>query len=128
VAHADGQSGAVLLRALEPTDGLSSMNERRRGVPETQLARGPGSLGQAMGILLADIGTDILAASEWELRYGESAAKILAGPRIGISRAVRSPWRFFEYSNPHVSRHRKGDPVERHELPSLIPPTGTPIE
>lgn len=128
VAHAEGQSGAVLLRALEPTDGLASMIERRRGVPKTQVARGPGSLGQAMGILLADLGTDVFDAPEWDLRYGESAGGIFAGPRIGISKAVDSRWRFFEHPSPYVSRHRKGEPVERHELPSLIPSPGTPIE
>ncbi len=128
VAHAEGHSGAVLLRALEPTDGLATMVERRHGVPETQVARGPGSLGLAMGILLADLGTDILTASEWDVRYGESEARIFAGPRIGISKAVHARWRFFEHPSPYVSRHRKGDSVRRHELQSLVPPPGTPIE
>lgn len=128
VAHEEGEGGAVLLRALEPLEGLEVMHERRNGVPDTRLAQGPGSLGQAMGIRLSDLGTDVLTSPEWELAYGEPRGVVFAGPRIGISKAVRASWRFFEHPNPHVSRHRRGEQVGRRELVRLIPPPGTPID
>ncbi|HEV2127267.1 MAG TPA: DNA-3-methyladenine glycosylase [Thermomicrobiales bacterium] len=128
VAHEERQGGAVLLRALEPLEGIEVMGERRNGVSETQLAKGPGSLGQAMDIRLSDLGVDLIDAPEWTLLHGDVRHPVHAGPRVGISKAVVAPWRFFERPNPHVSRHRKGEPVERHELPSLIPPSGTPLE
>ena len=127
VAHEDGEGGAVLLRAIEPRAGIETMSERRNGVAFEQLGKGPGSLGQAMGIRLTDIGTDLLTSPEWTLLHGEPTACIHAGPRVGISKAISAPWRFFEHPSRFVSRHRNGEAVERHELQSLIPQPGTPI-
>ncbi|MDQ4044159.1 MAG: 3-methyladenine DNA glycosylase, partial [Chloroflexota bacterium] len=76
----------------------------------------------------SDLGVDLIAAPEWTLLHGCARRPVHAGPRVGVSKAVLMPWRFFEHPNPHVSRHRKGEPVERHKLPSLIPQAGTPIE
>lgn len=128
VAHREGEAGAVLLRALEPLAGLELMCERRGGVPVHRLAQGPGSLGQAMGIRLTDLGADVVSSPEWILVRGERHGPVLASPRIGISKAVHARWRFFEHENPAVSRHRRGDPVDRADLVQLIPPAGTPIE
>ena len=128
VSHAEGQSGGILLRALEPLKGLDVMHQRRNGVKDAQLARGPGSLGQAMGIHLPDIGTDLMTSPEFSVHCGTTGKAIHAGPRIGISRAVLAPWRFFEYPSPYVSGHRRGTAVTRDEVPGLIPPPGTPIE
>lgn len=128
VAHKDGQSGAVLLRALEPLAGVEVMRQRRGGVADARLARGPGSLCNAMGIQIADIGTDILGSDEFEIAYGDAERHIHASSRIGISRAVHAPWRFFEHPSPFVSAHRHGRAVERHEVARLIPPPGTPID
>ncbi|MDQ4045148.1 MAG: DNA-3-methyladenine glycosylase, partial [Chloroflexota bacterium] len=93
VAHEEGQGGAVLLRALEPLEGIEVMAERRNGVPEAQLAKGPGSLGQAMDIRLSDLGVDLIAAPEWTLLHGCARRPVHAGPRVGISKAVLAPWR-----------------------------------
>lgn len=128
VAHEDNQIGGVLLRAIEPIDGEEVMAARRNGVPFRQLGKGPGSLGQAMGIRLTDIGRDLLDHEELDLYRGEPKAPIMAGPRIGISKAVNVPWRFFEYPSPFVSSHKRGEPVSRDEVPLLIPPPGIPIE
>jgi len=128
VSHEEGQSGGVLLRALEPVEGLDVMRERRNGVAETKLARGPGSFGQAMGIRLTDCGTDILCSDEFAISHGDPQRPVHASPRIGISRAVHAPWRFFEHPSPFVSAHRREHPVEHHELALLIPPPGTPID
>lgn len=128
VAHQDGESGGVLLRAIEPLDGLEVMAGRRNGVDLRRLGKGPGSLGQAMGIRLTDIGTDLLSSGEFVLDHGEPHSPVHAGARIGISRAVMAPWRFFEHPSPFVSSNRKGAQVHRDDVPSLIPPPGTPIE
>ena len=128
VAHEEGQIGGVLLRAVEPLDGIEIMKKRRNGVEFKQLGKGPGSLGQAMGIRLSDLGSDLMVSDELALFLGEEQADILAGPRIGISKAVNAPWRFFEHPSPYVSSHRRGEPVSRDEVPLLIPPPGIPIE
>jgi DNA-3-methyladenine glycosylase len=128
VSHEVERSGGVLIRAVEPIDGIDVMRARRELLETTRLANGPGSLGQAMGIRLDDIGADLIRSEELSLWPGRAAAPIHAGPRIGISRAVLAPWRFFEHPSPFVSRHRRGAVVERHELHGLIPPAGTPIE
>jgi DNA-3-methyladenine glycosylase len=128
VSHEIGASGGILLRALQPLEGQDHMHARRNGVAEAQLARGPGSLGQAMGIQLADIGTDLMISDTMAVFQGEAKHAIHAGPRIGISKAVLAPWRFFEYPSPYVSGHRRGRPVSRNQVADLIPPPGTPIE
>ncbi len=121
VAHEDGQSGGVLLRALVPTIGIDVMRDRRGVEPIERLARGPGSLGQAMGIRLTDLGTDILGDSVFCLRHGQPEHPVFAGPRIGISKNVDAPWRFFESPSRFVSAHRKGERVDEGDLWRLIP-------
>ncbi len=128
VAHKDGQSGAVLLRALEPLEGIDVMRERRSGVADARLANGPGSLARAMGIRLADIGMDMFCSDEFTISRGDAQRPIHASPRVGISRAVHAPWRFFEHPSPFVSAHRRGRAVERHAVEGLIPLPGTPID
>lgn len=128
VAHQEGESGGVLLRAIEPLEGLDVMTERRNGVDLRRLGRGPGSLGQAMGIRLTDIGRDTLTSDEFSLYHGNARADIFAGPRIGISRAVNAPWRFFEHPSPFVSSNRRGSHLMRDDVPTMIPPPGTSIE
>jgi DNA-3-methyladenine glycosylase len=128
VAHEEGQSGGVLLRALVPTEGLDVMRERRGVDAIERLARGPGSLGQAMGIRLSDLGTDLLGDNGFCLRHGQPEQPIFAGPRIGISRNVDAPWRFFESPSRFVSANRKGHPVDACDLWRLIPAPGEPID
>ncbi len=123
VAHEPGQSGGVLLRALVPTAGLELMRERRGVEPIERLARGPGSLGQAMAIQLSDLGTDLLGDNGFCLRHGRPEHPVFAGPRIGISKNVDAPWRFFEYPSRFVSATRKGEPVAEADLWRLIPST-----
>lgn len=127
VAHRPGENGGILLRAVEPLEGVEVMMERRNGVAFEQLGKGPGSLGQAMDIRLEDIGRDLLVGDTFSLYLAEARAAIYAGPRIGISRAVHTPWRFFEQPNRFVSSHRKGREVALDEVLLLIPPPGEPI-
>lgn len=123
VAHEPGESGGVLLRALMPTVGLDVMRERRGVEAIERLARGPGSVGQAMGIRLTDLGTDLLGANGFCLRHGEAEQPVFAGPRIGISRNIDAPWRFFENPSRFVSANKKGDRIDEHNLWRLIPST-----
>lgn len=128
VAHEDGEIGGVLLRAIEPLEGIGLMEGRRGGVPFVNLGKGPGCLGQAMAIRLDDIRADLMTSSELSLFPGEPEGVIVAGPRVGVSRGVNAPWRFFERPNRFVSAHKRGGPVTQDEVPLLIPPPGIPIE
>lgn len=107
VAEPEGEAAAVLIRALEPTDGFDAMRLRRGGVSDDQLCSGPGKLTEALGVGLDDNGAD-LAADPFLLlpRADDWRAEIVTGPRIGITKAVDRPWRFCAAGNRHVSRPR----------------------
>jgi DNA-3-methyladenine glycosylase len=94
---------AVLIRALEPLAGLEHMRARR-GVDD--LCSGPGKLTQALGITLEDNGCD-LAAGPVVVEApppGWEEVEVVAGTRIGITKAVELPWRFSVAGNRYVSR------------------------
>jgi DNA-3-methyladenine glycosylase len=107
VAEPEGEAAAVLIRALEPTEGLERMRARRGARPDHDLCSGPGRLTEAIGIGLgangADLGSDpfLLLAPEpgW-------VGEVATGPRIGITKAVERPWRFCLAASPFVSRPR----------------------
>jgi DNA-3-methyladenine glycosylase len=92
----------VLLRALEPIEGLETMRERRGGVADRQLCSGPGKLCQALAITREHNGCS-LEARPFELREGASRG-VAVGPRIGITKAAEVPWRFGEAGSAFVSR------------------------
>ncbi len=94
---------AVLIRALEPRDGIERMRTRRGVEPMRRLCSGPGKLCQALGVTRAH---DALAldAPPFRLAAADSDAIVQAGPRIGISRAVEQPWRFGAMRSPYLSR------------------------
>ncbi|MES2440757.1 MAG: DNA-3-methyladenine glycosylase [Verrucomicrobiota bacterium] len=96
-------SGFVLFRALEPVSGLESMRARREGVADRSLASGPGKLTCALGIDGAHHGIDFLKSLECGILKGEPVVSI-AGPRIGITKAVELPWRFGDPKSPSLSR------------------------
>lgn len=108
VAHAPGESGAVLIRAIEPATGMEAMIARRGLSEEMQLCRGPGRLCQALAIHLDDFGLDLTASASIWISAGEPAGLALCGPRIGISSGQEWPWRFFLADNPYVSATRAG--------------------
>jgi DNA-3-methyladenine glycosylase len=93
VCEPKGSAAAVLIRAVEPTVGLPRMR-RRRGVPDVRLlCSGPGRVCQALGITRADNG---LALDEppFELLARSGDVEVVAGPRIGLTKAVEKPWRY----------------------------------
>lgn len=103
---------AVLVRALEPLEGIDVMRERRPVKDERNLTSGPGKLCAAMGIDLSYNRADLLGKMVW-IEEGEQVIKeseIASGPRIGIDYAgefVNKPWRFWIRDNPYVSKTKK---------------------
>jgi DNA-3-methyladenine glycosylase len=124
VAHRVGELGAVLLRAAEdPVEGLSAAQARRFGRANSLLV-GPGNLSQGMGTRLSDTLERLAPGSGVQIVPGAPPAELRAGPRIGISRAVDAPWRFFDAGSRFVSKHHHGDVVSRENLPELVAALG----
>lgn len=105
VAEEEGVGAAVLIRALEPLDGLAGMRRRRRREREAELCSGPGKLTQALGIGL-ELNGSSLCGGPIELlpRPGGRPPRVLEGPRVGITKAAELPWRFCDADSPCVSR------------------------
>jgi DNA-3-methyladenine glycosylase len=106
VAEEDGIGAAVLIRALEPVDGIAVMRERRGVARDEELCNGPGKLTQALGIGLSLNGTSLEDGPIEVLRRepGAREPRIVMGERIGISKAADLPWRFCDADSRHVSR------------------------
>jgi DNA-3-methyladenine glycosylase len=93
VCEEKGSASAVLIRALEPTEGLAAMHRRRRTADARLLCSGPGRLTEALGITHAHNGL-ALDAPPFALRARTGECEVVAGPRIGITKAVELPWRY----------------------------------
>ncbi len=109
VCEPEGRAGAVLIRAMEPLFGLDMMTQRRRGLPEKDLANGPGKLAAALGIDLSDNGVP-LGEGRLSVYHGERLAEHEIGlsGRIGLSSGHELELRWFVLGSPHVSRGRLG--------------------
>src|SRR5437762_11828606 len=108
VTNVEDAPHAVLIRALEPVEGIDLMRKRRLGQPDHNLTNGPGKLCIAMGIDRKLDSADLLGDRVW-LEQGRTIprSQITSGPRIGIDYAeewVDKPWRFWIRDNPYVSR------------------------
>ena len=112
VTQRKGYPAAVLIRALEPMEGLSFMRDRRGRVgarDPRKLTSGPGRLCQALAIDQSHDGLDLCASDALLfLERGESVAEdaVATSPRINVrgdEAAVSVPWRFRVRENPHVS-------------------------
>ncbi len=88
-----GHGAGVLIRALEPRAGLEQMRARRGQSEARLLCSGPGRLGQALGITMAHYGLPLDRPPFFVAAPGE-AVDVVAGPRIGLSKAIEQPWRF----------------------------------
>lgn len=107
VAEAEGVGAAVLVRALEPIDGMPSMVRRRGRERRTDLCSGPGKLTQALGIGLDLNATRLDGPIEIVARPSDRAdPDIVASERIGITKAIDLPWRFCDAHSDCVSSPR----------------------
>ena len=104
VAEADGVGAAVLIRALEPIEGIEEMRARRGLERPEDLCSGPGKLTQALGIGLDLNGAALTDGPVRILPAAGRPAEPVAGPRIGITRAVELPWRICDATSRCVSR------------------------
>jgi DNA-3-methyladenine glycosylase len=102
------RTGFVLIRALEPLTGIDEMRQARGKTELHLLCSGPGKLAQALGVTGADHGRDLCEDRNFAFHAGTGVSAVLASPRVGITRAVEFPWRFFAAENRHVSAHPKG--------------------
>ena len=103
VCEGEGVASAVLLRALEPLAGLGAMRVRRGVENERLLCSGPGRLCQALAVTREHDGL-WLDRSPFELRPRGAEVEVVAGPRIGITKAVEKPWRYGLAGSPFLSR------------------------
>ena len=113
ITEAQGSPAAILIRALEPLEGITAMRRRRarsitggRQVPTHELCRGPGNLTMAMGISLEDNGLDLLGDRLFVEDRGLTVGPVRWSPRIGISVGVDRPWRAYVAGHPAVSGPR----------------------
>jgi DNA-3-methyladenine glycosylase len=123
VTGSEGEASAVLLRAGTVTGGLDLARARRgERVADRSLARGPGCLGQALGLTGDDNGTDLLDGGRLTLRGPTTgtALPVSSGPRVGVSRAAEVPWRFWLDGDPSVSAYRRS--ARLPAVTSLLPP------
>jgi DNA-3-methyladenine glycosylase len=106
VAEPAGVGAAVLIRALEPMEGIALMSERRGREDLEELCAGPGRLTQALGIGLelndTPLGSGPIAIEP--RGAGLPAPRLVIGPRIGITKAVDLPWRVSAHGSRFVSR------------------------
>jgi DNA-3-methyladenine glycosylase len=103
VCEPEGSASAVLIRALEPKTGIAAMR-RRRGVREERLlCSGPGRLGQALGITGSHNGL-ALDRRPFALCACEKEVPVIAGARIGITKATDAPWRYGLKGSQFLSR------------------------
>jgi DNA-3-methyladenine glycosylase len=105
VCEPEGIGAAVLIRALEPLEGIDTMRERRGVERIADLCSGPGKLTQALGVGLEHNGTD-LRDGPITIEPGWEDVEPLVGTRIGITKAAELPWRFCAPGSLSVSRPR----------------------
>jgi DNA-3-methyladenine glycosylase len=103
VCEDEGVASAVLVRALQPTQGIDAMRARRGQTNPRLLASGPGRLTQALGVTRAHDGLR-LDRLPFELRERRAEAPLAVGRRIGITRAADKPWRYGLAGSPFLSR------------------------
>jgi DNA-3-methyladenine glycosylase len=106
VAEAGGVGAAVLIRALEPVDGIELMRQRRGLECVEDLCSGPGKLTQALGIGLSLNATSLVDGPIELLACepGTREPRVVVGERVGITKAADLPWRFCDADSRHVSR------------------------
>jgi DNA-3-methyladenine glycosylase len=108
VCEAEGTASAVLLRALEPVEGVTTMRERRGGMDDHELCSGPGRLCQALGITRENLDGRMMPGADVVVERPRVALpfEVLTTSRIGITKAADWPLRFVVAGNRNVSGRR----------------------
>lgn len=108
VCGAAGTGDGVLIRALEPVSGIERMRQSRpRASSDRQLCSGPARLAQALSITGANDGADLTTGDQGFRILDDGMAppeSPAISPRIGLSKAVEYPWRWYVRGNPNVSK------------------------
>ena len=104
ITERKGVPAAVLIRALEPIEGIEIMRRRRKKEKPEDLTSGPGKLCQAMGINKTLNGADLIGQTIYVEDRGEKAGKIVSTNRIGIDEGKEKKWRFYLKDNRYISR------------------------
>src|SRR5262245_1050414 len=110
VCEREGSAAAGLTRGLAPTHGLGAMGRRRGATDERQLCSGPGRLCEALGITRAHNGR-ALDQPPFQIFARSEKVGIVAGPRIGITKAIEHPWRYGLAGSRFLSRPFKLAPL-----------------
>lgn len=104
VAGPEGRAEAVLIRALEPTQGIELMQERRGTEDLHNVCSGPAKLVQAMGLVREQNGVSLIT-NELYIKPAAKKYEIATTPRIGIRQAVDKPWRWIAVGSPFITKH-----------------------
>jgi DNA-3-methyladenine glycosylase len=120
VTGRDGEGSAVLLRAVEPVQGIDVMQDRRGVSAVRSLCAGPGRLAQAYGVARAENGMDLVSGGDLVVAEGDPIGEdaLGVGPRVGITVAMDKPWRFYVADSAFVS---KGSSPKRGRETSRVP-------
>ncbi|WP_413775008.1 DNA-3-methyladenine glycosylase [Actinocorallia sp. A-T 12471] len=115
VCGPEGTASAVLLRAGEVVEGLDLARARRPKSSVRDLARGPARLCQTLAVERAQNGVDVCVPGELVISAGDGVegGLVQAGPRVGVSSAHDTPWRFWLEGEPSVSIYRRHTPRAR---------------
>lgn len=100
----EGQPGAVLIRAIEPVEGIARMEENRGVRERRNLTNGPGKLTKALSIDGSFNGEDLAESKRLFVLGRDRPVRVVASPRIGISKGMDREWRFFVKGNRCVSK------------------------
>ena len=109
VCRPEGVSGAVLLRAGEVVTGLETARRRRPSARrDVDLARGPARLASSLALAGPDNGRDLCAGGELQIFAADPVPRnrVRSGPRVGVTLAAASPWRWWLSDEPTVSVYR----------------------
>lgn len=109
VTNEAGNADAVLIRALQPLDGLEQMQKRRKKKSGIRITAGPGTVGEALAIKAGMSGASLLAPPIWIEDRGIEvpASDVTSAVRIGVDYAgedAMKPWRYYINDNPFVSK------------------------
>ena len=105
-AEGVGTAAAVLIRALQPEEGLGAMSGNRGVYDVRRLASGPGNLTKALGIDGRLNGEDMVESRRLFFESGNSPGDVVVTTRVGVTSGMTRKWRFYIKGNPFVSKGR----------------------